>query len=120
MLQHGACQQQNKRASDTAQWLEQSQGHFTCLFVCCEKKVRLSEVKSLNLSLVCLRVFASFIGIAGAARTPSVGRRARTRLVVVSLNFRRVEGETVFLTRHCFSLIRFVNLRSALVFGVRG
>ena len=85
MLQHGACQQQNKRASDTAQWLEQSQGHFTCLFVCCEKKVRLSEVKSLNLSLVCLRVFASFIGIAGAARTPSVGRRARTRLVVVSL-----------------------------------
>ena len=30
-----------------------------------------------------------------------------------------VEGETVFLTRHCFSLIRFVNLRSALVFGVR-
>ena len=89
MLQHGACQQQNKRASDTAQWLEQSQGHFTCLFVCCEKKVRLSEVKSLNLSLVCLRVFASFIGIAGAARTPSVGRRARTRLVVVSLNFRR-------------------------------
>ena len=88
MLQHGACQQQNKRASDTAQWLEQSQGHFTCLFVCCEKKVRLSEVKSLNLSLVCLRVFASFIGIAGAARTPSVGRRARTRLVVVSLNFR--------------------------------
>ena len=61
---------------DTAQWLEQSQGHFTCLFVCCEKKVRLSEVKSLNLSLVCLRVFASFIGIAGAARTPSVGRRA--------------------------------------------
>ena len=57
MLQHGACQQQNKRASDTAQWLEQSQGHFTCLFVCCEKKVRLSEVKSLNLSLVCLRVF---------------------------------------------------------------
>ena len=69
MLQHGACQQQNKRASDTAQWLEQSQGHFTCLFVCCEKKVRLSEVKSLNLSLVCLRVFASFISIAGAART---------------------------------------------------
>ena len=38
--------------------------------------MRLSEVKSLNLSLVCLRVFASFIGIAGAARTPSVGRRA--------------------------------------------
>ena len=92
MLQHGACQQQNKRASDTAQWLEQSQGHFTCLFVCCEKKVRLSEVKSLNLSLVCLRVFASFIGIAGAARTPSVGRRARTRLVVVSLNFRTPKG----------------------------
>ena len=92
MLQHGACQQQNKRASDTAQWLEQSQGHFACLFVCCEKKVRLSEVKSLNLSLVCLRVFASFIGIAGAARTPSVGRRARTRLVVVSLNFRTPRG----------------------------
>ena len=38
--------------------------------------MRLSEVKSLNLSLVCLRVFASFIGIAGAARTPSLGRRA--------------------------------------------
>ena len=38
--------------------------------------MRLSEVESLNLSLVCLRVFASFIGIAGAARTPSVGRRA--------------------------------------------
>ena len=33
-------------------------------------------VKSRNLSLVCLRVFASFIGVAGAARTPSVGRRA--------------------------------------------
>ena len=31
-----------------------------------------------------------------------------------------VEGETVFLTWFCFSLIRFVNLRSALVFGVRG
>ena len=98
MLQHGACQQQYKRDSDTAQWLEQSQGHFTCLFVCCEKKVRLSEVKSLNLSLVCfflppiwpialgtvltnfefglLACFASFIGIAGAARTPSVDRRA--------------------------------------------
>ena len=98
MLQHGACQQQNKRASDTAQWLEQSQGHFTCLFVCCEKKVRLSEVKSLNLSLVCLRVFASFIGIAGAARTPSVGRRARTRLVVVSLNFRS-SGNKLYQTQ---------------------
>jgi hypothetical protein len=99
MLQHGACQQQNKRASDTAQWLEQSQGHFTCLFVCCEKKVRLSEVKSLNLSLVCLRVFASFIGIAGAARTPSVGRRARTRLGVVSLNFRSSRVSQPHLSR---------------------
>ena len=29
-----------------------------------------------------------------------------------------VEGETVLLTRYCFSLIRFVNLRSALVFLV--
>ena len=92
MLQHGACQQQNKRASDTAQWLGQSQRHFTCLFVCCEKKVRFSEVKLRNLSLVCLRVFASFIGITGAARTPSVGRRARTRLVVVGLNFRILFG----------------------------
>jgi len=41
-----------------------------------------------------LRVFASlFIGIAAAARTPSVGRRARTRLVVVSLNFRTLPLE---------------------------
>ena len=31
-----------------------------------------------------------------------------------------VEGETVFLTRQCFSLIRFVTTRAALVFGVRG
>jgi hypothetical protein len=31
-----------------------------------------------------------------------------------------VEGETILLTRYCFSLIRFVNLRSALEFGVRG
>ena len=30
-----------------------------------------------------------------------------------------VEGETVLLTRYCFSLSRFVNLRSALMFGVR-
>ena len=31
MLQHGACQQQNKRTSDTAQWLEQSQDSLLCL-----------------------------------------------------------------------------------------
>ena len=31
-----------------------------------------------------------------------------------------VEGETILLIQYCFSLIRFVNLRSALVFGVRG
>jgi len=49
--------------------------------------------------LVCLRVFASFIGIAGAARTPSVGRRARTRLVVVSLNFRSSRVSQPHLSR---------------------
>ena len=108
MLQHGACQQQNKRASDTAQWLGQSQRHFTCLFVCCEKKVRLSEVKLRNLSLVCLPFFASFIGIAGAARTPSVGRRACTRLVVVSLNFRTLLVCDCCLETGTFSLISYV------------
>ena len=96
-----------------AQWLGQSQRHFTCLFVCCEKKVRLSEVKLRNLSLVCLRVFASFIGIAGAARTPSVGRRARTRLVVVSLNF-RIGSKDVAGLKHNGSEGRLSACRRAL------
>ena len=30
-----------------------------------------------------------------------------------------VEGETVFLTRQCFSVIMFATIRSALAFGVR-
>ena len=40
MLQHGACQQQNKRASDTAQWLEQSQDTLLVFSCVAEKGVR--------------------------------------------------------------------------------
>ena len=55
---------QNKRDKDnTAQRLADSLRHFTCLFVCCEKKVRARS--SENLWVFDLRVFASlFIGIA--------------------------------------------------------
>ena len=68
---HAACAQwfkhvarQNKRDKDnTAQRLADSLRHFTCLFVCCEKKVRARS--SENLWVFDLRVFASlFIGIA--------------------------------------------------------
>ena len=75
MLQHGARQQIREKDNSTVQRLTDSRtAYFGCFRVL--RKRSHSEVKSLNLSLVCLRVFASFIGIAGAARTPSVGRRA--------------------------------------------
>ena len=61
-------------------------------------------IKSLNLSLVCLRVFfASFIGIVGVARTPGIGRRAHAA-VVVSLNFRMVAE--LRLTRRTCKMIQ--------------
>ena len=51
---------QNKRDKDnTAQRLADSLRHFTCLFVCCEKKVRARS--SENLWVFDLRVFASCI-----------------------------------------------------------
>ena len=55
-----ACmRQKDKRDSDTAQWLADSLRHFTCLFVCCEKKVRARS--SENLGVLNLRVFASYL-----------------------------------------------------------
>ena len=56
---------QNKRDKDnTAQRLADSLRHFTCLFVCCERK-KVRARSSENLWVFDLRVFASlFIGIA--------------------------------------------------------
>ena len=50
----------NKRNRDnTAQWLAESLRHFTCLFVCCEKKVRVRS--SFRIELVLLACVCKFI-----------------------------------------------------------
>ena len=70
----------------------------SCLFLCC--------------FVLCLFVVFCF------PVTDRVASGAKRRRLDVNMWESRVKQSS--LTRYCFSLIRFVNLRSALVFGVRG
>ena len=115
---HAACAQwfkhvarQNKRDKDnTAQRLADSLRHFTCLFVCCEKKVRARSSENLWVfDLRVLQVYSSasplrlgpqrvglaFASVAASGCKPEFSHRSANALLAITKGFVRPQVESL-------------------------